>query len=609
MPPDFDFSGLQDSAPAQPQKANEGFDFSGLDSNGGQPTPDKSGFDFSGLHNNDDKYSSIGQQIGTGLEGAAQGVLGPLATAGETALSKIGFDSLSPEEQLNRRQANPNEFLAGETAGLVGGAYTGIGEAGLLARGLGEIPEGVSVLSKIGSMALKGAISSGLIQGSDEISKTLLGAGDPTAAVSNVLTNGALGLLTGGIFGAAGQGASKGLTAIENSKLGTKFTSMMAGLGHSLRSAEPMIGEPATEAQALTNIPDAENINPKWFKVGQKLHDILLGDLGTKAKYAVAGVGLKVGGLPGEVIGYQAGKLAEKAVNENMSRTSSKYIGPFLIKMLSSENVQGLSEGINYINALSNGNDALNKGIENVFRSGSSQALDFKNSERDRKKLKDFIEKGGVDSQIKDQSQNPAPSFAAGGQVKPIEELDHSNVIADHYPEQNILLNTARGRISGYLNSIRPLPNQQKLPYDSTHKDPIKERQYDEAVDLANQPLRILKHVKDGTLISRHMQAFTSMYPELHSEISKRLTKKIVTDQMKEVEKKPPYHVRQAMSLFMGSNLDSSFLPQNITAAQGVFAAQKAQQQVPAKKSENPSKIAEQTMTPEQSRTARLNKS
>ena len=81
-------------------------------------------------------------------------------------------------------------------------------------------------------------------------------------------------------------------------------------------------------------------------------------------------------------------------------------------------------------------------------------------------------------------------------------------------------LNTARARISGYLNSVRPLENSAKLPYDSDRKDARKERDYDKVLSLANQPLSILNHIKDGTLLPRHVKHFTQMYPELHQELS-----------------------------------------------------------------------------------------
>ena len=47
-------------------------------------------------------------------------------------------------------------------------------------------------------------------------------------------------------------------------------------------------------------------------------------------------------------------------------------------------------------------------------------------------------------------------------------------------------------------------------------------------------------------------------------------------------DKKPPHHVMQSMSLFMGAPLDSTLSPQNIMAAQKVFMMQKAAVMPPA---------------------------
>lgn len=134
------------------------------------------------------------------------------------------------------------------------------------------------------------------------------------------------------------------------------------------------------------------------------------------------------------------------------------------------------------------------------------------------------MEDGGVAQKIRDASlqQGQPQTYAKGGEVSSIMQEHQSNPIADVYPEQNVLLNSAKARISGYLNSVRPHPNPTKLPYDSEQKDPQKEREYNKTLDLAANPLSILKHVKDGTLGPKQMAAFNAMYPDLHQHLSKK---------------------------------------------------------------------------------------
>ncbi len=96
----------------------------------------------------------------------------------------------------------------------------GVGEAGLIAKGASKIvPKSIPMLGevfgKIGSAALTSAVEGMALQTSDEITRSMLGQGDPEAPVSSALAHiGAAGLLTavtGGMFNAAGQSAKSGL--------------------------------------------------------------------------------------------------------------------------------------------------------------------------------------------------------------------------------------------------------------------------------------------------------------------------------------------------------------------------------------------------------------
>ena len=139
--------------------------------------------------------------------------------------------------------------------------------------------------------------------------------------------------------------------------------------------------------------------------------------------------------------------------------------------------------------------------------------------------------------------------------------------------------------------------------------DPHKERAYKEALDIANKPLSVLQHVKDGTLTPENLKHFNSMYPELHDHLNKKITEKIT--QMQVDDERPTYKVRQGLSMFMGTPLDSTFTPANMQAAQSVFAPKPAaQQNLPAqgknkKGTSTLSKAAENYQTSTQAAEAR----
>src|SRR6202035_4649539 len=87
-------------------------------------------------------YESVGQQAITGLEGAVQGLAGPLATLAETHI--LGVD---PKDIAARAAANPWTHGIAEGATMAGSLALGVGEAGLIAKGAAKVlPASIPVL-------------------------------------------------------------------------------------------------------------------------------------------------------------------------------------------------------------------------------------------------------------------------------------------------------------------------------------------------------------------------------------------------------------------------------------------------------------------------------
>lgn len=547
------------------------------------------------------KYESTGQQLGTAAEGVAQGVAGPLATLAEQGLSKLGVPGMSDEDIQGRRATNPGIFSASEAAGLTGSMLTGVGEAGLLAKGLEHIPQGATFFSKVGSKAIQGMIQMGIIQGGDETSKALLGQGDPASAVAaHIAEAGAVGLLSGGVFGAAETGVGKALKHLESQKIGNKIPSWLAGIGH----AASFPGQDIVPA-AQSALTDAETreFSDQAFKHGQKFFDRYFKEVPKYvARVAAPTLGAKLGGMGGA-----AASLAIEQALEKAAPGVSQKIAPAILKAAASGKVKNFSDIINHATKISKGFNKINLGVESLFKSTGPSAINYlETSEKENEKLRKYMEEGGVDEALRDENQSSPEGFAQGGQVDP--GNGQLSDVAHVYPEQHVLMSAAKARISNYLNSMRPVQNPTKLPYDSHHKDPHAEREYNKALSLANKPLSVLGHIKKGTLVPKQVDAIKTMYPELHQEISKKITERIAKGQLKD-EKKPPYHVRQAMSLFMGTNLDSSLTQPNIMAAQNVFAQQKAQKNQQSNSNSALSKLGTGAMTNDQSREQRRNKS
>lgn len=147
----------------------------------------------------EDTYGSLPQQAITALEGAGQGVLGPLAPLAEKALG------VSPEGMRLREETNPIAHGLGEATGFIGSLIGGTGEAALVGKagqGLTNALkiglEGSGAGSQIAASAIRAAAETALLQSGDEVSKVI--KEDPNQSLQTAAAHvGLSGLLGGGV--------------------------------------------------------------------------------------------------------------------------------------------------------------------------------------------------------------------------------------------------------------------------------------------------------------------------------------------------------------------------------------------------------------------------
>lgn len=279
----------------------------------------------------------------------------------------------------------------------------------------------------------------------------------------------------------------------------------------------------------------------------------------------------------------------------------NKYIGTIATKALADGIPEAISTVGKFGDHISSGLKAIAPLVDSAVKAGASQFFPYA-TDKNKEYFKKYIEDGGPQKQLHNEKFS-LPGYAKGGKVEPSQDTDH---FSQMYPEANMLINQARGRIYSYMNSIRPETNKSKLAFDDNPPNKQKKREYDNATELAINPLSIMNKVNKGDLTSEDMKHFTALWPEMHSLLSKKLTEKITESQLR--KEKPPFKKRQALSLFMGVDLDGSLTPQAIQTIQNMYAM-KGQSQQPQtekpKKSGNLSKLGTSAMTDEQARTNR----
>ncbi len=546
---------------------------------------------------------TFGASDAAGLEG-----LGPNANFGSAGFFPPDTGAPEPKETpLAERQKNlaqrQEESPVASTLGQAAGATTAVlagnavGEAALgLNSGIAALPK----WGKFGANVLKGAIESGAIQGGDEVSKAMLGKGDPEAPVASALSNmGVAGLIGGGVNAALGLGGI-GLKSIADSKIGHQASQFIHDFGN--RWNENLLDIKSTP------------INP-GAKAADALYHEGIPKIGSKLAATAAGAALgHASGTPGgELVGAMITEpFAKKMMplfEKVVGRPIKKYAIAAALKVLSSDNPEAMGEALDYAARVNRGNNLMKNTVDSLFTVGPQKVYENEASEAEQEKLKKFVEDGGMTSQMQNSLQNsqaPAPNFAEGGMVhnQPMPDNSRTN-LSTVYPEHNSMIQAARGRVYNYLNTIRPQKGAAKLPFDHEPDTKHQTKDYTKAVKLAIHPLGILNHIKDGSLAPSDLKHLTSMYPEVYSQLSKKLTEKITEHQLN--EERPPYKVRQALSLFLGSPLDSSFTPSGIQAAQNVFAQQKVQTQAqaPASKINKLSKVSKSYQTSSQAAESR----
>jgi len=293
------------------------------------------------------------------------------------------------------------------------------------------------------------------------------------------------------------------------------------------------------------------------------------------------GVGAGVGHAFGA--GWIGALIGEHALAPFFSSILPGMIKPFLEKEASASGLKAASDlGL----AAVKGASALSRASKNIFKAGE-EVLPSRliPTEKDRSKLNKTLDA---------YQENPDKMFDIGGPT-------------GHYlPGHASALGQLAGSSMNTLLSMKPKPSKAAPLDQKPVVSKAEQEKYDRALDIAQQPLMVLEHIKNGTLQPQDVQVFNSIYPALHQKLISKLTEDLTNHLAKDRE--IPYQTRMGLSLFMGQALDSTLTPQGIMAAQSANVhvnAQNAadQPQIRQKHSMNAlNKLAQNDMTAAQAR-------
>lgn len=281
-----------------------------------------------------------------------------------------------------------------------------------------------------------------------------------------------------------------------------------------------------------------------------------LADTGGKA------LGAAIGGTAGHFVGTP---LIGALIGEHTLGPMFTSMLPAMAKGLMREVPSGIGmkAGAEYGTAIRRGMDLMAKASKNIFKPGAEV---LGNSY-----IPTQVQKDRLDKQVQKLQQS-------------LKSPDESESHLGHYlPGHDVAVSQTVQMATRYLNSLKP-NSAKAFPLDSPPKpSPIENAKYDRALTIAQQPLTILKHIKDGTLTPSDMQHLTSMYPSLYKSLRDNVMN-AMTEHMSKGKEAIPYKTRLSLSLFAGKPLDSTMSPMSIVAAQPIPSQPQGAPQAPGAK-------------------------
>lgn len=217
----------------------------------------------------------------------------------------------------------------------------------------------------------------------------------------------------------------------------------------------------------------------------------------------------------------------------------------------------GFKSMVDFIHHVLQGESTAQKAVKGLFK-GAQEVLPQTSlpSEKDRDKLDKRLQKLQTD---------------------PHAMLDLGGATGHYLPDHGTALAQMGVSAAHYLNQLRPVVAKQN-PLDSELKPTkIQLAEYHHALDIAEQPLSVLKELKENTLTSQSLMHLKALYPSLYP----RLVQKVSTEMMNTLSRGDSisYPMRMGLSLFLGQPLDSSLTPEGIQSAQATFLADVSPQQ------------------------------
>ncbi len=313
----------------------------------------------------------------------------------------------------------------------------------------------------------------------------------------------------------------------------------------SLMKGQPEYAEHLLGQNAIDKIQSAKVINDAISRVTN------IKDTGTPAGMAKIFDHLGAGALGsvGWLMGHNpisSAMLGEMA--QRMGKDLPEAIKLGMLKYMASDapiKAEGFKAMVDFMHNTYKGENLLSKTTKSLFEGGVKTLTSNIPDEKSRAKIDKAVEKF---------EQNP-------------EAMLHNEQHLGHYlPDHQIAMSESSTRALQYLQSIKPRPYRSSPLDQEIEPSAMEKARYNRALDIAQQPMVVIEHIKNGTLQGNDIQDLTAMYPALYKQMANKISNEVISMHNHPI----PYRTRIGISLFLGQPLDTSMKPSSIMATQPI---------------------------------------
>lgn len=141
-------------------------------------------------------------------------------------------------------------------------------------------------------------------------------------------------------------------------------------------------------------------------------------------------------------------------------------------------------------------------------------------------------------------------------QKNPSQTLDIGGKLGDSFPDHAAELAAKTASVVDYFQSLKPMKQQLSPLDDIAPTDKLAEAKYNRQLGIAEHPLSILSHVRDGTLLPQDIQTINTVYPKLAEQMKSKAMEALVATKTNGTDLS--YRHKIGLSALLGVPLDST---------------------------------------------------